>query len=85
MANSRERAENINKDMPMFIISGAMDPVGGFGKGIEKVNAFYRKVGIKDLQMKLYPDCRHEILNELDNRKVYEDVGEFLTRCLEKK
>ena len=83
MANDRERADRIQKDMPMFIISGAMDPVGGFGKGIEKVEAFYRKVGIRELEMKLYPDCRHEILNELDNRKVYGDVGDFFTRCLE--
>ena len=66
--------DKINKDIPVFFISGSMDPVGENGKGVQRAYAYFRAAGIKDVSLKLYPDDRHEILNELDKDEVYADI-----------
>ena len=55
-------------------MSGADDPVGDFGKGIQKAYDAFWQNGIKAVQMKLYENDRHEILNETDYMTVYEDI-----------
>lgn len=69
-----EKPENIAKiprDFPILLVSGADDPVGNFGKGVEKARKSYEKCGLSDLTMKLFPGDRHEILNETDNDLVF--------------
>ena len=66
--------EKIPKQLPVFFVSGQEDPVGNFGKGVEKIYKKYKDAGIKKVDMKLYPDDRHEILNETDRVQVYEDL-----------
>ena len=68
----------IPKDLPMFLVSGAEDPVGGFGKGVTKAYQTYQNAGIRDLSMKLYPDDRHELLNELDKNQVDQDLLQWM-------
>jgi len=52
------------KDMPLLLISGADDPVGDAGKGVQRVETAMRKAGMKSVQMKLYPGARHDLLHE---------------------
>ncbi len=65
-ANSMERARRLHSDLPILIISGSMDPVGNYGKGLEKVREFYKQAGVKDLTLHLVEGARHELLNETD-------------------
>ncbi|MDV9527869.1 alpha/beta hydrolase, partial [Clostridioides difficile] len=74
----KESTENIKKDLPVLIISGAEDPVGDFGKGVQKVYEQFRGAGIQDVTMKLYEGDRHEILNETDRELVYEDIYQWI-------
>ena len=60
----------------IFIIGGACDPVGSKGKQITSLNKFYLKNNI-DSRCKVYKDCRHELLNELNKDEVYNDILEF--------
>ena len=78
LMNQNEKAGKALKSLPMLFVSGAEDPVGGFGKGVEKVAGGYRKKGYQNVQVKLYQDDTHEILNELDRQVVYEDILNFL-------
>ncbi len=74
------KAENlakIDKNKPIGIFSGDNDPVGGNGKLVKKLYDQYKSLGVKDLTLKLYPNARHEILNETNRAEVYAD---FLTR-----
>lgn len=64
----------ISKDIPILITAGMEDPVGDYGKGPAKICEQYRRLGIKDVQLKLYDDCRHEILNEFNKEEVYNDI-----------
>ncbi|MBQ6468709.1 MAG: alpha/beta fold hydrolase [Lachnospiraceae bacterium] len=77
-----QRKENLNKipkDLPILVVSGQNDPVGEFGKGPKIVAESYRETGIRDVTLKLFPDDRHEILNELDK----EDVDQYLLNWIE--
>lgn len=70
--------KKINKDLPLFILSGDQDPVGNFGKDIEIIKNMYKDVGIKYVDVKLYKDMRHEILNEVNNSEVILDIVSIL-------
>ena len=76
-----EKAENIRKipqSLPILLVSGANDPVGDMGKGVQTVFDEYKKNGITNVEMKLYPGDRHEILNELDRAQVFADLLAWL-------
>lgn len=70
----------IRKDLPTFIIAGDEDPVGAKGKGPAKLFDLYKKLGLNKVELKLYKGMRHEILNEHDNKTVYQDIVEFLNK-----
>lgn len=69
---------------PLLIIAGSQDPVGNYGKGINKLEKFYvKKVGVNSVEKHLYQDARHEILNEpLCKQQVYDDVAEWIESIL---
>lgn len=68
----------IPKDLPLYLIAGDCDPVGNNGKSVREVFQKYKESGIRDVAMKLYPNDRHEILNETDRDVVYADVLAWL-------
>ena len=70
----------INKELPILVIAGIDDPVGAFGKGPTALVKLYHKLGIQKAELKLYDHMRHEILNEKDNQKVYNDILEFIKK-----
>jgi alpha-beta hydrolase superfamily lysophospholipase len=79
---SFENIKNISKELPILMFSGDKDPVGKNGKGVLKVFNMFKKVGIKDVEMKLYKDGRHEMLNEMNREEVYADVICWLDKHL---
>lgn len=70
---------NINKNMPILILSGDDDPVGNYGKLVVKLYNTYKKQGL-NVQYKLYNGARHEILNETNKQEVYQDIIDFLAK-----
>ena len=61
-----------------FFIAGSEDPVGDYGTGVRHTADVFRAMGMERVKMKLYPLCRHEILNEINRKEVYADVAEWL-------
>lgn len=68
----------MNKDMPVYFMSGDMDPVGECGKGVQKAYNNFLEAGMKDVSIKLYPGGRHEMLNEINKEEVYSDILTWL-------
>ena len=68
----------MSKDLPVFFIAGGDDPVGDYGKGVRQAAAAFRNAGMKHVSERIYPLCRHEILNEINKAEVYEDVYQWL-------
>ncbi len=67
-------AQSIRKDLPVFIVSGADDPVGGYGKGVREVYDRLVRAGVKSVGIKLYEGMRHEILNDRCRDEVFADI-----------
>lgn len=74
----QEQMRNMPVHLPVFFLSGAEDPVGGYGKGVEQAYESFRRIGMENVQMKLYPEDRHEILNEVDRENVYGDIYRWI-------
>lgn len=72
--------EKINKDLPILITGGDEDPVGHNGKGPRKLEKLYKKLGIKNVELKLYPNMRHEIHNETGKEQVLKDFLAFIQK-----
>ena len=78
-------AEKIPADLPMLLVSGAMDPVGAEGEGVRKVNEQLERTGHTAVTMKLFENDRHEILNETNREDVYAYIyGWIMEKCLKK-
>lgn len=70
----------IPKKLPVYMVAGKEDPVGNYGKGVRKVYETYKKHGIQDIEIKLYENDRHEILNETDYEIVYQDILSWIEK-----
>ena len=79
---NRKNQEKMNRNTPVFFCSGDMDPVGGCGKQVRKVYQRFLDLGCKDVTVKLYPQARHELHNELNREEVYRDVLRWLEEKL---
>ena len=75
-----EEMEKIRKELPIYIISGSADPVGDMGESPAALAVAYRHSEIKDLETVLYPDARHELLNETNWEEVQESLLSWLLR-----
>ncbi|GKZ02672.1 alpha/beta hydrolase [Paraclostridium bifermentans] len=66
--------KKINSKLPIYIFAGDKDPVGKFGKGVTKLYENYKKLGIENVEFKLYSGGRHEMLNEINKDEVINDT-----------
>lgn len=73
--SSKDWYNGLNKNLPYLLIAGQDDPVGQYGKGVTEVYNTMKETGVKDVTLRLFPGMRHEILNEKENAKVYEDIA----------
>ena len=67
-----------NKNLEIFLIAGDNDPVIQNTKKFKQLEQFLNKIGYKNTQSKLYPDLRHEILNEKEYENIYRDILNFI-------
>ena len=76
--SSPKQLKKMNMSTPVLFVSGSMDPVGDCGKGVQRARDSFRKAGVRETAMKLYPGLRHEILHETCRDVVCEDLYEWL-------
>lgn len=77
ICNQSDWFKRISKTIPILLISGDMDPVGNYGKGVREVYDRLKNSGA-NAKIKLYADCRHEILNDSCKERVIDDILEFI-------
>ncbi len=76
--------EAMKKDLPVFFVAGGDDPVGSYGKGVRHTVSEFKKAGMTDVSCRIYPLCRHEILNEINRQEIFEDIGGWVLKKVEK-
>ena len=84
MANDSKGIAKMNKQMPIYLFSGECDPVGNMGKGVINVKSALTKAGLKDVTLRLYPEGRHEMLNELNKAEVMNDLLTWIAEKITK-
>ncbi len=60
----------------LFLIAGENDPVGEEGEQVKKLHQKYLENNVA-AKIKLYPGARHELINEINKKEVYQDVLNF--------
>lgn len=75
-----ENLAKMNKQLPILFIAGGDDPVGNYGEGVTKTYKEFFKAGMEKVDMRLYPLCRHELLNEINKTEVYDNIIGWLTK-----
>ena len=74
----KEGYQLINRNLPIYILSGLEDPVGLYGTGIKRLIKRFKKMGMNDLSYDLYEGKRHELLEETNKEEVITNVLKFL-------
>lgn len=78
---SRDAYRTWNRQLPVLLLSGANDPVGDCGKGVQRVQSGMTRAGMRDVQMHLLPGARHDLLHELRSG-ASEEATEILVKWL---
>lgn len=78
-----QNESRIPADLPILIIAGSDDPVGGRTTTIQGLVTRYMAEGHRRLAYRFYEGGRHEILNEPEKDVVHRDIGHWLTGVLD--
>jgi alpha-beta hydrolase superfamily lysophospholipase len=71
---------NINKNIPVLIISGSEDPVGEFKRGVISLYNFLRNF-FTNMDIKIFEDERHEVFSGNKKREVYKSFKSFIEKA----
>lgn len=75
-------ADSLPRQFPLLFVSGTEDPIGNFGKGVEKTVTALQNKGFSHVDLHLFPGMRHEILQEEDKQLVYEHIVSWLEKTI---
>ncbi|MBP3291921.1 MAG: alpha/beta hydrolase [Clostridia bacterium] len=78
---SKKSASHLTPMTSIGMFCGDKDPVGGNGKGVKKLDKFYKKYGI-NTEMHLYPGGRHEMHGETNREEVWKDIADFFDKFI---
>ena len=81
-AHDINRMKKLPAGLPLLFTSGAEDPVGNWGEGVRKAFMVYTENTECKVDIRLYDNDRHEILNETDRANVFADLLAFFEHCL---
>jgi alpha-beta hydrolase superfamily lysophospholipase len=70
-------SRRVRKDLPLLLLAGSDDPIGG-ERGNKLLANAYRRAGVQDLKVVIYHDGRHEMFNETNQDEVLGDVVEWI-------
>lgn len=77
-ATARNWASSISKSFSFLFVSGKNDPIGDFGKGVMHTVNNLKNDGFQNVEVKLYPEMRHEILNEEIREEVLNGIYHWI-------
>lgn len=79
-ATTRNWASSIAKSFPFLFVSGQNDPIGDFGKGVIHTVNNLKADGFQNVEVKIHPEMRHEILNEKIREEVLDEIYHWIVK-----
>ena len=76
--SSERHLARIPRRLPIYVISGSRDPVGGNTRSVAQLLAAYRRAGLDRVVHRFYADARHELFNETNRDEVTRDLIAWL-------
>ena len=80
--HKKKALARIDKNLPVYIFCGSADSVGDMGASPTALVNAYRSHGVHDLEFVVYPEARHEALNETNREEVTDGLLNWLLRRL---
>lgn len=80
---NKKALQNIDRNLPIYIQGGSMDPVSNMGKGLYALEKQYQDLGVQTVKLDVYEGARHEIFNELNKQQAYDNTLAFIRRVLQ--
>lgn len=80
-----ENLARMDQKLPVLFLAGEDDPVGGYGQGVRAAAKAFSDSGMERVDVKIYPLCRHEVLNEINRQEVFEETAVWMLKVLEEK
>ena len=71
-------AATVRSDLPMLVMVGSDDPIGAEKGAKALVDSYQKRSGVKDIELVVYHDARHEVFNETNREEVFADLAEWL-------
>jgi alpha-beta hydrolase superfamily lysophospholipase len=81
-AARKDNRARIPHDIPIYLFSGSRDPVNAEGRGTTALAESYRASGMKSVSYRVFPQARHETLNEINRAEVTEYLLDWLNAIL---
>jgi len=75
---NKENIAKIPKNLPIFIFSGSMDPVGKNGKTVQTTYKNYVTAGLKNIKLKIFEGYRHELHKEPVKEQLFNEILEWI-------
>ena len=77
--NRLNKIENMEKNLPILLLSGTHDPATNFGEDVTNLFDVLQHIGV-DVDYRLYPEGRHDTIQEINREQVFEDILEFIVK-----
>lgn len=74
----------IKSDLPILIAIGGRDPVNGGGGLADRLAAHFRAGGLEDVNVRVFGDARHEILNETNRTEIRDEILNWMANAVDK-
>mgnify|MGYP000532323731 CR=1 FL=1 len=76
-----KQLSQIDPGLPLLVIGGDCDPVSA-GKRLNDLAGALKVAGLKNVELKIYPGARHELLNETNRDEVTRYLINWLDKAL---
>lgn len=81
-AAHKKHITKMRRNLPLLLLTGDKDPVGGYASQIIRLQHTYQNLGFTNTSLIIYSEARHELLNELNAQEVTTDILTFFQNIL---
>ncbi|MCR5289841.1 MAG: alpha/beta hydrolase [Treponema sp.] len=78
--HKRNRMKRIPCLLPIYVLYGSADPVGGYGLTVRRLLSVYKRLGLKRVDSVCFDHARHELLHETNKSNVFACILDWIVK-----